>query len=825
MKSHFGRGLGQVLLCLLFVLLASTASSAATDAKGLSVSIDARGNYAIGLTGAAHPVLISGVAVQVGGTWLHSADYPHHTVKTSTTQGILGWSARQWLVTFSGLAGKPELTYQLRAYDQNPFVDLKVTLHNTTDNTVEVQALRTVNASGNDAATLEGPSTADRVLSDSFSEDRPFMTIHDLGDPLNGMHRAVGSQMIYNRESHEDLFLGTLTSDRYLTILRMHVHGTGDAAGIEHYEVESTGTTEMEKENSLEQSAPVDQVELSLPVAPGSELPSETLAISAGHDYHSQLETYGSLIRQLHHARVTAPPLMGWWSWTAYYFGLNQGTAITNAEWEAEHLKSLGYKIFHIDEGYQYARGEYMTPNAAVFPHGLVPVYDKVRSLGLTPGIWTAPFEVSHRSWVFQNHPDWLVKNAQGQPIHAGYVLQEKKTDQLYVLDTTNPGAQQYLRDTYTKLVRDWGIRYIKMDFMDDSAIEGYYYKPHTTAMEAQRIGLEIIRKTVGDDVYLDKDGSAMLNPVGYVDYGRISQDTGHTFGASRDAATGIAARYYMNRNFYVSDPDAFTVSTQHISDQSWHEGTRPLTLSEAEASIALAAVSGGMIEIGDNLPSLENAPDRLALLENRDLLDMVRLGKASLPIDLMSYSTADKQPSIFYLRESDRQSILTVFNWTDGPVTNTVRLADLGLSQSGNFQLTDVFDQKPVDISSGSVSFEQPPHSVRVVKIIDSSQPVTSPSVTTECTKSGDSGVTLDFAAHSDAAHPALSYRWNFGDGVDVEGADVNHAWTEPGNYTVRLTATGLDDKSAERTCEVSVGGHVPTADVPTNNVRYEPH
>ena len=68
-------------------------------------------------------------------------------------------------------------------------------------------------------------------------------------------------------------------------------------------------------------------------------------------------------------------------------------------------------------------------------------------------------------------------------------------------------------------------------------------------------------------------------------------------------------------------------------------------------------------------------------LLGNRDLIDMVKLGKASLPIDLMSYAAADQQPSIFYLRESDRQSILTVFNWTDGPRTHTVRLADLGLA------------------------------------------------------------------------------------------------------------------------------------------------
>src|SRR5208282_1136413 len=137
---------------------------------------------------------------------------------------------------------------------------------------------------------------------------------------------------------------------------------------------------------------------------------------------------------------------------------------------------------------------------------------EKVQALGLTPGIWTAPFVAAERSSEYLNHKDWLVHNAQGQPIHAGWVTESADTptnlDQLYVLDTTNPAAQQYLRETYTTLARDWGIRYIKLDFMDDSAIEGYYYVPHTTALQAQRIGLRIMREAVGDGVLLDKDGS-----------------------------------------------------------------------------------------------------------------------------------------------------------------------------------------------------------------------------------------------------------------------------------------------------------------------------
>ena len=80
---------------------------------------------------------------------------------------------------------------------------------------------------------------------------------------------------------------------------------------------------------------------------------------------------------------------------------------------------------------------------------------------------------------MYQNHKEWLVHNAAGALIHIGYVT--RKNDPLYVLDTTHPGAQEYLRQTYTTL-RDWGVRFIKMDFMDDTAIEGSYFRPNTTA-------------------------------------------------------------------------------------------------------------------------------------------------------------------------------------------------------------------------------------------------------------------------------------------------------------------------------------------------------
>ncbi len=576
-------------------------------------------------------------------------------------------------------------------------------------------------------------------------------------------------------------------------------------------------------ENSVEDSPAEDQIKLSLPVAPGAELSSERVLFGLSRDYHHQLDTYGSLIRQIHQARVSAPPLLGWWSWTAYYFGLNQGAALTNARWEAEHLKSLGYNLFHIDEGYQYARGEYTTPNATLFPDGLASLYYKVNGLGLVPGIWTAPFEISERSWVYQNHPDWLVKNSKGEPIHAGTV--EDKKDQLFVLDNTNPGAQEYLRKTYSTLVNLWGLRYFKLDFMDDSAIEGYYFKPNTTALQAQRIGLQIIRDTVGPDVFLDKDGSPMLNPVGIVDYGRISQDTGHTFGASKEAATGIAARYYMNRNYFVADPDAFTVSTQTIRDQSWHESSKPATLDEARVSISLAAVSGGMFEIGDDLPSLTKDPERLALIENPELIHMIQFGKASSPVDLMTYAAEDEQPSIFLLKQDRRQSILTVFNWTDGERAHSIDLSEAGLPAGGQYVITDILDaNKTPNFKTNRLVLDLPAHSVQVLKIVDLKIPAAHPKVVTEHPSAGGAGETLSFSSRSGGEDPVLLYKWEFGDGVTEEGGAVRHTYTEPGEYAVHLTSTGLNGLTSEDHFTVKISGHMPTTFDPPNIKRLPP-
>lgn len=150
----------------------------------------------------------------------------------------------------------------------------------------------------------------------------------------------------------------------------------------------------------------------------------------------------------------------------------------------------------------------------------------------------------------------------------------------------------------------------------------------------------------------------------------------------------------------------------------------RPLTMDEAETSIALSSVSGGMFEIGDDLPTLGVSSERLALVRNPDLLDMARLGRAAVPLDLMTYLPEDRQPSIFSLNEDARQKILTLFSWTEEPRSHTLSLSGLGLKTSDSCTMTDILRGGALPIQNGRITITQPPHSVRILKIVDNSLP-----------------------------------------------------------------------------------------------------
>jgi hypothetical protein len=278
-----------------------------------------------------------------------------------------------------------------------------------------------------------------------------------------------------------------------------------------------------------------------------------------------------------------------------------------------------------------------------------------------------------------------------------------------------------------------------------------------------------------------------------------------------------------MHHNFFINDPDAFNVTDSYLMEE--REPKPPVSLAGAQASIALSAITGGMYEIGDDMLLLGSEKDRLALVENRDLLNMVKVGRASTPIDLMTYEPEDEQPSIFFLCEDQRQAMLVVFNWTNTARSHSVKLTDLGLPRGDSFSVSDVLGQQgPMTLAGGSVQItDQPAQSVKVIKIVDAKFAKAAPTVTARVPSTANAGETIQLAAQADAAGvPAVSYHWEFGDGTSSSERETSHCYTRAADFSVRLTVDGLDGVSAQQNFSIKVKGNLKVTPSLHDNRRF---
>ena len=186
-----------------------------------------------------HAVIHVRSGAELNHRWISCSDYPTHPAVTSSFKDALG-TGQQITMRCTGLSGTPDLEYRLRLYQSMPAGTISVTVLNSTSATWTVQDIRPVESIGQPAISTGESEHADRILSDSFSEDWPPLKIEDFDQAPDGVLRAVGSQLIENRTTHTSLFFGALSSDRFLTIMHWKL-GTNGSPG--NYTVDSTGTT------------------------------------------------------------------------------------------------------------------------------------------------------------------------------------------------------------------------------------------------------------------------------------------------------------------------------------------------------------------------------------------------------------------------------------------------------------------------------------------------------------------------------------------------------------------------------------------------------
>lgn len=144
-------------------------------------------------------------------------------------------------------------------------------------------------------------------------------------------------------------------------------------------------------------------------------------------------------------------------SWEAAYYNVNEKQQLELAE----IAKDLGVELFTIDDGWFRGRTDGRSQSGLgnwdvdknKFPNGLGPVIKRVHELGMKFGLWIEPENVNPNSDVAQAHPDWIFQF----PNRTGNVYRK-------ILNLANEDAYQHLLNTFTNLLKENDIDFIKWD-------------------------------------------------------------------------------------------------------------------------------------------------------------------------------------------------------------------------------------------------------------------------------------------------------------------------------------------------------------------------
>jgi len=411
-------------------------------------------------------------------------------------------------------------------------------------------------------------------------------------------------------------------------------------------------------------------------------------------------------------ARVGAPFQRGWCSWYHYFHEITEDALRANIKSLEAMRSEFPLDVIQLDDGFQSALGDWDTTNAK-FPGGLKKIAGEIRAAGFKAGIWTAPFLAARDSRLMIEHPDWFIMHEEtGEPVRAGYNPNWTTSDDAfaYALDASNPAFRAHIRHLFTKLTRDFGYSYLKLDFLYAAASPGRRHDPNNlTRGETLRHGLEAIRAGAGDDAFILGCGCPTGQAIGVVDGMRIGPDVspfwGSTASGAGDPSTvyaldAIVARSFMHRRLWLNDPDCLMLRARETS----------LSGDERAALAATIAASGGMLLISDDMSLLDAEAGKLfrAVAQIAAEIDSNAAREPVLALDLMA--TGDVRGLI--AETATGGAIAMLLNRGEAPAR--VQTSDLKLG-AGEMVALDLARNEKTEIFD---TIDLPPHSARILRL-----------------------------------------------------------------------------------------------------------
>jgi alpha-galactosidase len=195
-------------------------------------------------------------------------------------------------------------------------------------------------------------------------------------------------------------------------------------------------------------------------LAPQGSYQGPWIYASYGDGLDQMSERFHHAVRQRPgHAANARPVILN--TWEAMYFSQD----LEKLKRLADAGAKVGVERFVLDDGWFRNRrndraglGDWYV-DEQVWPDGLHPLVDHVRSLGMQFGLWVEPEMVNPDSDLAREHPDWILSTGDRLPVPGRFQQ---------VLNLARPQAWKYILERLDDLVETYSIDYLKWDHNRD---------------------------------------------------------------------------------------------------------------------------------------------------------------------------------------------------------------------------------------------------------------------------------------------------------------------------------------------------------------------
>ncbi|GAA5812075.1 hypothetical protein MFLAVUS_005524 [Mucor flavus] len=297
--------------------------------------------------------------------------------------------------------------------------------------------------------------------------------------------------------------------------------------------------------------------------------------------------------------------LTGWSSWYNFYERVTEKDVLSSLQAFKKHRYPID--VFQIDDGFESQIGDWLDVDSVKFPRGMKALADDIKQQNYLPGIWLAPYAVGFKSKIVKEHPEWLLKHADGRLVVAG-----PNWGGFYAMDIYHPEVRTYLRKVFDQVIDIWGYELLKLDFLFAAAMIPRLGKSRGEIMWD---AMNLITELTGKRALLLGSGVTLPSTWGRLEYSRVSSDASPWWDnsvlrianvrervATSNAIMSTLNRWPMASTIFGSDPDVFFVRSDN----------NKLTKQEKHTLLVINIVFGQLVLMSDNVDLYDKQEHKL---------------------------------------------------------------------------------------------------------------------------------------------------------------------------------------------------------------------